>query len=70
MARFLERTEVKRWGRIVERTDLSQSACGAKKDVTKNNGEGGWRDINSSLSLFQKWIQARRVNIEQHLSGL
>jgi hypothetical protein len=42
MARFLEKGGVKRWGRIVERTDLSQSARGAKKDVTKNNGEGGW----------------------------
>jgi hypothetical protein len=53
MARFLERTEVKRWGRIVERTDLSQSACGAKKDVTKNNGEEG-DETSTRLSLFPK----------------
>ena len=67
MARFLETTQVKRWGKILEKTDLSQSAYGAKKDVTKNNGEGGWRDINPSLSLSKSGFRRDVVNTERQL---
>src|SRR4030095_3307397 len=65
MARFLEKGGVKRWGRIVERTDLSQSARGAKKDVTKNNGEGGWLRHHSTLSLSKNGLRREVVNTER-----
>ena len=65
--RFREAAGVNTWGKIPSKphrrlatTDLSWSACGAKNDVTKNNGERGRRDIQSSFSLSKNGLRRGR----------